>query len=71
MRANKRLHPTPLCGPKIVAILKVGLWPTAVLIHGCGAAEAPSRWAASRTQRQSHDQPVPALWVPWGSGTSG
>jgi hypothetical protein len=40
------------------------VWPRAeVLASPC---PIPS-WAASRTQRQSNDQPVPALWVPWGA----
>jgi hypothetical protein len=29
----------PLRGPKIVAILKAGIGPTAVLIYACGAAD--------------------------------
>jgi hypothetical protein len=34
------LHPTPLCGPKIVAILKAGFAPILIAIYQCGAGEA-------------------------------
>jgi len=35
-----RVQPTPLCGPKIVAILKVGSVPSTCAIYRCGAADA-------------------------------
>ena len=37
---NKRLHPTPLRGPEIGAILESGSSSTAVSIDQCGAGEA-------------------------------
>jgi hypothetical protein len=36
------VQPTPLCGPKIVAILKAGFMLTAFAIYICGAADAQS-----------------------------
>jgi len=43
--SNNRIQPTPLRGPKIVAILKPGFNPIATPIYQCGAADA-ERWAA-------------------------
>jgi len=40
VRPNPRLHPTPLCGPKIAAILKSRYGPNVVSIYQCGAGEA-------------------------------
>jgi hypothetical protein len=34
------VQPTPLCGPKIGGILKVGFGPELVSIYRCGAADA-------------------------------
>jgi hypothetical protein len=39
MLPNKALELTPLCGPKIVCILKVGIGPTAFPFYRCGAAQ--------------------------------
>ena len=37
---NTRMHPTPLCGRKIAAILKVGFGPSAFPIYEGGAGDA-------------------------------
>ena len=37
---NKRLHLTPRCVDKVVAILKLGFGPIAFPIHRCAAAQA-------------------------------
>jgi hypothetical protein len=39
-RPNKRMHSTPLRGPKIAAILTSGFRPTVVPIFRCGAGDA-------------------------------
>jgi len=36
---NKRVQPTPLCGDKIVRILKADFVPMLILIYECGAAD--------------------------------
>jgi hypothetical protein len=39
VRPNKPIQPTPLCGPKIVAILKRGFGPKAFPVYHSGAAD--------------------------------
>jgi hypothetical protein len=47
MLPNKALELTPLCGLKIVCILRAGIGPTTFLISRCGAAQRQAgRWVA-------------------------
>jgi len=39
MRPNTALELTPLCGPKIMAILKADIGSIAISVYGCGAAQ--------------------------------
>ena len=39
MRPNTALVLTPLCGPKIMAILKADIGSIAISVYGCGAAQ--------------------------------
>jgi len=44
-RPNKPMHPTPLCGPKIAAILKAGFssTPFPIYLGGAGDGQAVRR----------------------------
>jgi len=61
------MEPTPLGGPKLGAILKPGISPTAFLIYGCGAAHAQAVGRRAIThieyghQQESHPEHSTAL----------
>src|SRR2546421_271589 len=76
LRPNTPIQPTPLRGPKIVAILKGGIGPTAFPIYGGGAAQCwpfggnPSHLLPDAYLiliiRVNRGPGSPTLWYDWG-----
>jgi len=65
VRPNTALELTPLCGRKIVAILKAGIGPTALPIYRGGAAQRQTvgRGPSMPSSFQRPIRPTPAMFA--------